>query len=665
MRRIRSVIAGMVLAAALRGADAWQPASWGGGDVFLSIASHPGDDRVLWALASLGGVLTSADQGETWEWANGDLAVLENAAVVPDPSDVQGAYLAGTAGLWHTADRGAHWKQLPGTEAFAFARVPGSRPLLVSENGARLYAGTATGDLHTCAGRGGAWRRVPWANTRPVFVLREASSRGAVLIVLADAAGLYVFKPNAWQAPRFARGAPPFPIKDMLADNWAPYKLFAVCGPHGLWTADATGDDWQQLEIEGVEAGEELLCLAQTGRGKERMLFACGRGLMLKSVNGAHWMRLKDNRHYDERTNPTRRWSIRPSVPTALAGGISADNLFLADYWSLHRSLNATGDAQLVEAARGAGSHIISDLVLDGSGALLVAGGASGLLATSDGGRSFTALWPARYGPDVGRYAAVAVGPGDALIAAAVDQWKGEVCIYHGNARERRIDGRARGVNVERMIMRNGASPAGPWKIVFAPADPGRAYALVAGAAPALFMSADNGTTWKERKLPAGVSPWRALAADPERSDCLYVGGRAPTSGVWKSSDAGARWDQILTVEESVAALAALPGGILCVLTERGMFHRSATRGAVWDVRAASGLAEASALCIDATVLYAAGGNVVRMSVDGGTSWSALPGPPMHLPEITSLCVDGRRGALFVGTRGAGLWKIEREPPAE
>ena len=50
MRRTSSVIAVLALAAAIRGAEAWRPASWGGGDIFLSIASHPGDDRVLLSL---------------------------------------------------------------------------------------------------------------------------------------------------------------------------------------------------------------------------------------------------------------------------------------------------------------------------------------------------------------------------------------------------------------------------------------------------------------------------------------------------------------------------------------------------------------------------------------------------------------------------------------
>ncbi|HNU27391.1 MAG TPA: hypothetical protein PKX48_13550 [Planctomycetota bacterium] len=664
MRRTSSVIAVLALAAAIRGAEAWRPASWGGGDIFLSIASHPGDDRVLWAIAWLGGVLTSDDQGETWRWANGDLATLEAAAIVPDPADVKGAYLAGPSGLWHTADRGAHWTPVPGTEKFAFARVPGSRPLLICEDG-RCVAGTATGELFTRAGGGGAWQPVPWPNSRAVYMLREVPARGAVLIALADAAGLFVFKPNLRQAPSLARGAPPFPIKDMIADESPPYRLFAVCGPHGLWAGEATGDDWQRLELEGVEPDEELLCLARTGRGRERLLFACGIGLLLRSENGTHWKRLKDNRHFDERANPTRRWSVKPSVPAALSGGLSPDNLFLADYWSLHRCLNSTGDAQFVEAVRGAGSQAINDLALDGSGALLVAGGASGLLITADGGRSFAALWPARYGPDVGQYAAVAVGPGDALIAAAVDRWKGEVCLYHGSARERRIDGRGRGVNFAPVIMGDGAAAAGPWRVVFAPADTGRAYALVAGADPALLMTADGGGTWKTRRLPAGANPWRALAADPERSDCLYVGGRAPAGGVWKSSDAGARWEQILALNESVAALAALPGGVVCALTESGIFHRSATRGAIWDAPAATGLAQASALCAGRSELFAGGGNAVRLSGDGGASWSALPGPPMHLPEITALCADPRLRTLFVGTRGAGLWKIAIGPPAE
>ncbi len=662
------LLAAMVLSATVRGAGAWEPASWGGGDTVLSLAIHPGDDRVLWALTWLGGVLRTVDQGGNWLWANGDLTQLEGVAVVADPASADAAYFVGGSGIWHTEDAGAHWALLPGTSAFTFTRAAGTRPLLVGSGGAQLVAGTASGALFVSQNRGRAWERVEWGNSKPVFALCDAPARGMILIALADSAGLHVLRPAAWKGPRVARGAPPFPIKDLLADESPPYNLFAVCGQHGLWSAEPTGDDWRRLEIEGVDESEELVCLARTGRGGERLLFACGRNALLRSMNGKHWARLPGARHYDERVNPTRRWSARASVPTALVGGASPDNLFMSDYSSVHRSINASGDVQFVEAARGLANQVICDLALDGRGALLVAGDASGVLASADGGETYRSLWPLRYGPDVGRYASLAVGPGDALIAAAIDQWKGEVCVFHGIGGESRRAGRAEGIDVERMLLRNGSAPAGPWKVVFAPADPHRAYLLVAGATPGFFVSNDDGKTWKARALPRGAAAWRALAADPERPDRVYMGSLAPKAGVWRSSDGGGSWEQLLETRANVAALEALPEAVLCMVDTQGTFRRSSTRGGTWDAPVATGLAGVSAWSIDArnpARMAVAAGNSVSMSLDGGKEWTALPALPMHLPDIVCLCIDGRTGMLFAGTRGAGLWKIDLGPDAK
>lgn len=85
------------------------------------------------------------------------------------------------------------------------------------------------------------------------------------------------------------------------------------------------------------------------------------------------------------------------------------------------------------------------------------------------------------------------------------------------------------------------------WTMEASPRDPGVAYVAAIDVSdkhgPALFMTSDFGTTWKEINtgLPANV-PTRAVREDPKQSSLLYA---ATEHGVFTSLDRGTTWQSL------------------------------------------------------------------------------------------------------------------------
>jgi photosystem II stability/assembly factor-like uncharacterized protein len=146
-----------------------------------------------------------------------------------------------------------------------------------------------------------------------------------------------------------------------------------------------------------------------------------------------------------------------------------------------------------------------------------------------------------------------------------------------------------------------------------------------------VFKSADGGQSWSAVALPDGfIDPDNedflnvsVLAADPQNSGTLYVGGYR---GLIKSTDGGESWTEVNVV---------LP----------------------------SGMGVASALAIDpqdSNIVYVSifGGGIFR-STDGGATWSdANFGPP--LLNVRNLMIDpGNPGNVYAGNTD-GVYVLTR-----
>src|SRR6185436_10004443 len=140
----------------------------------------------------------------------------------------------------------------------------------------------------------------------------------------------------------------------------------------------------------------------------------------------------------------------------------------------------------------------------------------------------------------------------------------------------------------------------------------------------AILKSTDKGATWTVSMLPfklGGNMPGRGcgerLAIDPNKNSILYLG--APSGqGLWKSTDSGVTWSKVNSFPN--------PG---TYVEDPAFLYTSDNQGLYWIVfDKRSGTAGNATQTIYVGVADKTGPSIYR-SVDGGTTWSAVPGQPI------------------------------------
>ncbi len=153
----------------------WKPLGPGNiGGRTRALVIRPDRPAVMWAGGVSGGVWKSTDRGRSWRPVGDRLANLAINVLRLDPSDPKVLYagtgegyfreaVRGTAlplrggGIFRSADGGASWERLPGTDRGRFFYV---NDLLVSRHDpVRIYAATRSGIFRTADG-GESWKRV-------------------------------------------------------------------------------------------------------------------------------------------------------------------------------------------------------------------------------------------------------------------------------------------------------------------------------------------------------------------------------------------------------------------------------------------------------------------------------------------------------------------------
>jgi photosystem II stability/assembly factor-like uncharacterized protein len=175
-----------------------------------------------------------------------------------------------------------------------------------------------------------------------------------------------------------------------------------------------------------------------------------------------------------------------------------------------------------------------------------------------------------------------------------------------------------------------------------------------------------------------------SLAADPVNPTTVYAA--AGPAGLFRSSDAGGRWDKVVVDAEanpSIASVAIDPRSPSIVFAAGGGIYKSTDSGATW-VALGSGLPGGfvSLLAIapsQPSTIYLRMGNPLNAlfkSLDGGQTWSSLPlqkenlagvvVDPRDSSTIYAGAVGGRKpdGGVFKSTDGGLTWIDTRVPLA-
>jgi photosystem II stability/assembly factor-like uncharacterized protein len=159
--------------------------------------------------------------------------------------------------------------------------------------------------------------------------------------------------------------------------------------------------------------------------------------------------------------------------------------------------------------------------------------------------------------------------------------------------------------------------------------DSGNTSVLYAGfyvGSPSVFMTKDGGLTWTAASPDFGSGDGKccawisSLAADPRRSGAVYAAISTNSSGgaIWRTTDAGATWQNLFASPSSVTALAIHPR--------------------------------------DPSRIYAASTNGIMASADAGVSWRPVRGTPTL---ISFLGFDPQNPATLYAAGVSGLFALD------
>lgn len=165
-----------------------------------------------------------------------------------------------------------------------------------------------------------------------------------------------------------------------------------------------------------------------------------------------------------------------------------------------------------------------------------------------------------------------------------------------------------------------------------------------------LLSSTDRGDSWTSITLPFkcggnedGRSMGERLAVDPNQGGTLFMGTRR--SGLWKSADHGATWDQVGTFPVTGATANGVGVGFVVFDPSGGTTAEGATKTLY------AGLAQAP--------------NGLYRSTDAGATWNAVPGQPTAM--MPHHAVLGKANTLFLtyvdgpgpnGITSGAVWKL-------
>ena len=623
----------LLVGGASAGWGAWHPVGPTGGGLH-ALAADPAKPSTLYAGASGGGIWKSVDSGATWKALPGVPAQQTVYAIAVDPK-APGNLLAGTfgAGIWRSTDGGASWKRTFDAAPYDQAAI---RALVFDPAAPQVaYAGTDSdghpnGVLRSSDG-GATWKpAIEGMPGDPRVYALALDPRDSKTLYAATGKGVFRSADGAatWQAA----GAE---VADESVRSIAvgpDGTIVAGMQAEGPWWSTNDGASWTQSKADVDLAGDTVYALLADPK-QAGTFYAGAPNHALRSTDGGRsFVTLKKGFSWINFLS----LALDPTGGGTLLAGNNRDGLM------------ATGDGGKTWTFRSGGLHALAATAVTNpaTGALYLGSTQAGVHRSTDGG----ATWAlANEGLTDRSALAIVADPGDAKTLLLGT----EAGIF------RSTDAAATWTHV----LSNRVIPPEVQEIVFAPSSPRRVYARDAST---VYRSDDSGATWKALPQFERGSSLRGsfgLAVAPSSPDVVLANEHRK---LFRSGDGGQTWSVVAGIPETsrIQTIAAeATSGALFAGTTEGVY-RSGDGGASWSV-AGKGAENANvqALLVDpaaAGTLYAATWSTgVLRTTDGGKTWAAFGGKPPHPDAVGLALASGPTPGLLVAFDGAGLWRVD------
>lgn len=572
--------------------------------VTTAVAVAPSNRDVVYYADGLGYIVRSDDRGRTWRRTSAT-TFLGVKRILIDHTNPMKVYVAvGGQGLYSSTNGGATWTQRLAGQVLDAAMDPG--------NPAILYAGQRSVGVHKSTNSGAAWQLVlPWpsgANTGGSSMIKIALGRlgtdtnrtvavkfGEAILVNGNG-GRPPGTPGG--GPWNMRGQPGNPGAGNGYGDWChclavdPFNNnVMLAGGQTLWRTTDGGVTWTQVTFFYNPHEDEHAMIFDHTRPNEVYLASDG-GVARSLDGGATWS------HVNNGLETAQLYTC------GIAGRKAVGNVF-------HSGFTGTRDAT-TKVWEGLEGHAWEFRNLAGDGK------SSSYFYVVGGGDLLRREYPATAG--VPAFQQIAVF--DSFCVAGDPRASSNVLLVGSTGTIQRSTNAytTPPIAFAAETLTNAAGTDRIKVIVFAPSQPGLAYAL-----------AENGKIWRKVDA-ASATPWEfrgtwqanalSLAVDPRDADRIYVL-NATTAAL--SADAGATWTTI-------------GGTATAILPQTG------------DYRSIVAYPNAS------QILFAASRYGVFLTFDDGAHWHTFDN---GLPNAEIMEMEWSGSALYAVTHGRGLWRRE------
>jgi photosystem II stability/assembly factor-like uncharacterized protein len=598
-----------LLAAPLAAAPGWTALGPFGGLVD-TLTVDPANDRVLYVTTGQG-VFKSADGGGTWIPIH---AGIVTGSVAVDPSRPTTIYLSIAGRVARSDDGGAHWTE--SRRGLGPLSFPGALAVDPARR-SRVYL-AAAGVWHSLDG-GASWRParkrpLPPQGSASLVLALAAAARPAGTVFAATPAGLFKSGDGGDTWRRSGSGLPPGEIGALALAPSDPKTLWVSLPGSGVFRSIDGGLSWRITAAQPAPSGILSGLTVSPTSPRTAWVGTLGRGLYRTTDGGATWTPVGPQ--------PTAQVTAVGAGAHTLYAGIAPER---SDPGGVLASDD--GGATWHSRNHGLAGLAARDLAVNPRDpADLWAALDVGLFHSDDGGLGWT---PASQLPPL----LPPTGPPIHSLAFSADG----VTLYGVTSGQ--IWASENGATSWHLLPGNATGPVFVGILRTHPDDPATLYA---GNPTGLSVSHDAGATWRPAGLDLGCG-FNDLAIAPSDPTTLYAAGARST-----------------------------PIPFRCQMDAAATVFRSTDGGATWTL-ASGGLADSFVVSVavdpvDPRTLYAATGDAVWKSTDGGDHWARTGAvtPPISAlvvwPGSGTVWAGGPRGQILVSRDAGGTWQPVASP---
>ncbi len=662
----------------------WEFAGWYGGGCYPNVEFDPSMKGRVYLVSDVVGAWRSDDLGETWKFITNGLNNLIISFIAVSPSNSNVLYSGTQEGLFVSQDAGQTWQPCNRNNGeIRFIRPQNYRSVaILQSNPASVCVGTASGSIFYSENFGQAWQilgnlKTPFGDGKPITAISYGANGRTIYASSDKGLAKYSFDTGKWN--QVSTG--PTQVTDFVLAKGTPEPLY-VAGKNVLYISIDGGKTWTQST--SVTTGRiNRVSVAESAEGP---LIAVAweeewnGGVHLSRDKGKTWRSADSNMNPDF-SNPTRAWAASTGPVTALKiNPFDQKVLFRTDWWGVWRSDD--GGASWKEKIRGAPNVVGSDIVTGSTGNIYVATMDDGLVASSDGGKSYRPLFPVKgYRKDLNGHIwrVLVFGEKDKTIIATSSPW--------GEAVNQIITSSDGGTTFT--TVRNGLPSRRPkintlWGQGYPRAlavDPQNIKNLYLGIdgddGGGLYISCDGGNSWVySTGQPGSRKIYNALAVSPLNPAHIYWGACDWNGGVYLSMDGGLSWQRIFSEMTWVFDLKIAKNGVIYIAGDNSgpCLYASYNGGNSWKLlKRFSGQGAAEAIYIDpnnpnrmavSSVQWEArSGGKIYWSDNGGASWEDITGDLPPGTGAAAIAFSRGRKALYIVRYAGSVYRTDISVP--